>query len=167
MHLIGMDTKSTKLMIALKKYYRDAKKLAILKSMVSNGSDGISLRLIDWLVTNYSKTHCVVYDVNGKPFCLHQNYKNMLKAYSKRMFDPFRRHNRLYIDTMDGVFETTVAQLTFFRWAIDHKVVKYAIDNKNKIKNDMEKQSILGGQKRKVNGKGTHIYNVNLMISFD
>ena len=161
-----MDTKSTKLMMTLKRYYSDPKKLNILKNMVSNHADSISLRLIDWLVTNYSKTHCVVYDVNGKPFCLHQNYKNMLKAYSKRMFDPFRRHNRLYIDITGGVFETTVAQLTFFRWAIENKVVRYAEDHKAEIKHDMESQCTKGSKKRTPN-KGTHIYNVNMLISFD
>ena len=161
-----MDNKSTKLLVSLKKYYSDPKKMTILRNIVSNAPNNVSLRLVDWLVTNYSKIHCVVYDVNGKTFCLHQNYKNMLKAYSKRMFDPFRRHGRLYIDTSDGVFETTVAQLTFFRWAIDNKVVKYAQDHKSKIKTDMEAQSVAVG-KKKTSLKGTHIYNVNMTISFD
>ena len=161
-----MDNKSTKLLISLKKYYSDPKKMTTLRNIVSNAPNNVSLRLVDWLVTNYSKSHCVVYDVNGKTFCLHQNYKNMLKAYSKRMFDPFRRHGRLYIDTSDGVFETTVAQLNFFRWAIDNKVIKYAQDHKSKIKTDMEAQSVTVG-KKKANLKGTHIYNVNMTISFD
>jgi len=161
-----MDNKSTKLLVALKRYYSDQKKMTILRNIVSNAPNNISLRLVDWLVTNYSKSHNVVYDVAGKTFCLHQNYKNMLKAYSKRMFDPFRRHGRLYIDANDGVFETTVAQLTFFRWAIDNKVVKYAQEHKHKIKLDMESQGVVNGKKKKTSLKGTHIYNVNMTISF-
>ena len=160
-----MDNKSAKLLITLKNYYKDPKKMTILRDIVSNSPNNVSLRLIDWLVTNYSKTKCVIYDVNGKSFCLHQNYKNMLKAYSKKMFDPFRRHGRLYIDTHDGVFETTVAQLTFFRWAIDNKVIKYANTHKIEIKNDMEKQLTVGKKKGMV--KGAHMYNVNMTISFD
>tara|TARA_B110000971_G_C19769316_1_gene390092 strand:- start:29 stop:436 length:408 start_codon:yes stop_codon:yes gene_type:complete len=133
-------------------------------NIISNSSD-VSLRLIDWLVTNYSKTQNVVYEVGNKPFHLHQNYKNMLKAYSKRMFDPFRRHNRLYLEIQDGVFETTVAQLTFFKWAIDHKVIKFAHQHKEAIKINMEAHNRCDSKKKKQN-KGAHIYSVNMTISF-
>ena len=159
-----MDSKASKLLISLKTYYKDPKRLQVLMNIISNSSD-VSLRLIDWLVTNYSKSQNVVYEVGNKPFHLHQNYKNMLKAYSKKMFDPFRRHNRLYLDVQGGVFETTVAQLTFFKWAIEHKVIKYAHQHKEAIKTNMETNH-RGDLKKKTQNKGAHIYSVNMTISF-
>ena len=57
------------------------------------------------------------------------------------MFDSFRRHNRIYIDCSSlniYGFETTVAQLTFFRWAIENKIVEYAYKHRDIIKEDMD-----------------------------
>ena len=68
----------------------------------------------------------------------------MLKAYSKKMFDPFRRHDRIKIDCPHlGLlkFNTTVAQLTFFKWAIENKIVEYALKHKQKIKIDMDENT--------------------------
>ena len=54
-----------------------------------------SLRLIDWFVTNYSKIHNTSYILNNQKFCVYMNYKNQLKAYSKKLFDPFCRRERI------------------------------------------------------------------------
>ena len=94
-----MEKRSDKMLQHLLNYYKDDDKLkCIVKVINSNeGKNAVSLRLIDWLVTNYSKSCSVIYKVDGKTFNMHQNYKDMLKAYSKKLFDPFRRHDRLNI----------------------------------------------------------------------
>ena len=111
----------------------------------------ISLRLLDWLITNYSKKYNIVYDGNGdKPFNIFLNYKNQLKAYSKKFFDPFCRRNRIDFPikqeylcedvkslVSDNSFSTTIGQLNFFRWAIDNKIIDYAYKNHENIENDM------------------------------
>ena len=141
-----METKSEKLLKSLIIYYNKDDNLLKLKEITEskNNDVKISLRLIDWLVTNYSKSHNIVYSVNGRHFNLHQNYKDMLKAYSKKMFDPFKRHDRIYIDCPHlGIykFQTTVAQLTFFKWASEYKIIDYAQKHKKQIKNDMDKNT--------------------------
>jgi hypothetical protein len=55
----------------------------------------VSLRSIDWFVTNYSKKNNIVIKNNGQYINVFQDYKNQLKGYSKKYFDPFRRNDRI------------------------------------------------------------------------
>jgi hypothetical protein len=134
-----MENRSQKLFNSLKIYYTPDKIEQIL-NVINQTTNKVSLRLIDWLVTNYSRSHNVSYKLrSGSMFNLHQSYKNMLKAYSKKLFDPFKRHNRVYIELKKPIqdvyiIETTVAQLTFLKWAIDYEVIEYANKYKDKIK---------------------------------
>lgn len=178
-----MEDRSQKILTSLMKYYKDPEKLNMMQQIISaqSSSNKVSLRLVDWLVTNYSKSHNVVYYVNKMPFNMHQSYKNMLRAYSKKLFDPFRRHKRVYLngdnhDNINGVIETTVAQLTFFKWAIENDVLKYAYENRKTIKDDMDKntrcrsdESSESQQKRKEMYKTTkkaNMYSVNICVTF-
>lgn len=114
----------------------------------------ISLRSIDWFITNFSKknnTYYLIYnDENGNPSFDDKNneyrnnmnvfhsYKSQLKAYSKKRFDPFCRRDRLLFE-MDGghSVETTIGQLNFFKWAISNMVVDYIGLYKDEIEYDM------------------------------
>ena len=76
-----------------------------------NDHESISLRSIDWFITNYSKknnTYYIVYgDKDGLPsfsdidnkyrnnMNVFHSYKSQLKAYSKKKFDPFCRRDRI------------------------------------------------------------------------
>ena len=53
------------------------------------GQGDISLRVMDWFVTNYAKKHNIAYSLNGQEFSVYLNYKSQLKAFSKKLFDPF------------------------------------------------------------------------------
>ena len=63
----------------------------------------ISLRLLDWFVTNFAKKKNIAYFVDRKRggkkrkmyFNVFLNYKSQLKAYSKQQFDPFCRKWKL------------------------------------------------------------------------
>ena len=72
-----------------------------LNSIISQ-KETLSLRILDWLVTNYSKKLNIVYklEINGdvKYFNIYLEYKNQLKAYSKKYFDPFCRRERILIN---------------------------------------------------------------------
>ena len=75
------------------------------------GDKKISLRIIDWFVTNYSKKNNIFYEIyeksNGeltfessgntlyKQINIYHAYKSQLKSYSKKKFDPFCRRDRL------------------------------------------------------------------------
>ncbi len=50
---------------------------------ILTGQSPVSLRLIDWFVTNYSKKFNVSYLLNDRQFLVHFHYKRELKAYSK------------------------------------------------------------------------------------
>tara|TARA_Y100001958_G_C20981720_1_gene372638 strand:- start:39 stop:614 length:576 start_codon:yes stop_codon:yes gene_type:complete len=114
----------------------------------------ISLRSIDWFITNYSKknnTYYLIYnDKEGNPSFDDENndyrnnmnvfhsYKSQLKAYSKKRFDPFCMRDRLLfkMDSEHSV-ETTIGQLNFFKWAISNLVVDYIELYKDEIECDM------------------------------
>lgn len=58
----------------------------------------ISLRILDWFVTNYAKKYFVVYELQHQGrFKVYHDYKLKLKAYGKQRFDPFRRWERIVI----------------------------------------------------------------------
>jgi len=99
-----------------------------------DGTSEMSLRLIDWFVTNYAKQNSTSYILNGQEFLVYTNYKSQLKAYSKKLFDPFCRRERIMFQIVDNpAFMTTVGKLNFFRWAIEKGVLNYITLNSAKI----------------------------------
>lgn len=111
---------------------------------VINGTTNISLRIMDWFVTNYSKKHYTVYDLedSGTPpkrFKVYVDYKLKLRAYSKKRFDPFCRWERINVPHLGGTtyIQTTLGQLNFFKWAIENQVLRYIHENYSVIESDM------------------------------
>ena len=110
---------------SLQSFYMNRSDLMeILK--ILDGESSMSLRLIDWFVTNYSKFHNISYIHKNQEFFVYIDYKNQLKAYSKKLFDPFCRRERILFQ-MNNVpaFLTTVGKLNFFRWAIEKGVLDF------------------------------------------
>ena len=110
------------------------------------GDSEVSLRLIDWFVTNFSKKHNVVLshelaDGSGTSvhFNVYLNYRAQLKAYSKQQFDPFRRRDRIefFYDEGSPSVETTIGQLNFFRWMLQNRVIDYVTRHAAAIERDM------------------------------
>ena len=114
----------------------------ILPIITSNSH--ISIRVLDWFVTNYSKKYTVIYELKGKDingekyFNVYLQYKCQLKSYKKKIFDPFCRKQRIafHYDENKCVV-TTIGQLNFFSWAITYGVLKYVEENIQAITNDM------------------------------
>jgi hypothetical protein len=69
-----------------------------------------------------------------KHIIVYLSYKSHLKAYSKKMFDPFCRWKRIKFHDV----ETTVGQLNFFEWAINDDVLDYLETNRETVHDDME-----------------------------
>jgi len=87
---------------------------------------GISLRKLEWFVTNYSKAKHVTYTApNGKLFTVHVAYKSSLDGYSKKLFDPFCRTERIEFKGLT----TTCAQLNFIRWVLTNGILDHIIKN--------------------------------------
>ena len=109
---------------------------------IITGKSKISLRILDWFVTNFSKKNNINYPVllndKTKNFIVYLDYKSQLKAYSKKNFDPFCRRERISFIDHDGKdLITTVGQLNFFRWAIENNIIEYIINNYDEIEIDM------------------------------
>ena len=110
---------------------------------IINGTSKISLRLVDWFVTNYAKKYFIVINTSNNPrFIVHVQYKLQLKAYSKKRFDPFCRWDRVTIPYgEDQYIETTIGQLNFFKWFISNNILEYIEDNFQTIEEDMNSRN--------------------------
>lgn len=114
------------------------KKLEIIYDII-NRNNKVSLRILEWFVANYAKTHKVSYKLENKTFLVYNSYKDeQLNSYKKKLFDMYRRMDRVFIPIKkDKVLETTVAQLNFFTWIFKCKILEYIEKNIEKIKKDL------------------------------
>jgi hypothetical protein len=157
----------------LSAFYADEGLRSRVKSILT-GESRISLRLMDWLVTNYAKKHNVSYMTkSGRHVIVYLAYKAHLKAYSKKMFDPFCRWKRIQFMGMN----TTVGQLNFFEWAIQDEVLDYLDDHFEEVQRDMDACSTVivpkEGERRKRHElsrsatKAMCLHSVTVKVSFD
>ena len=149
----------------LKFFYENTKNLETLFKILNHNNlykkskeTKISLRLIDWFVTNYCKKNKVIIQKKIKNkieyINIYNNYKSNLRAFSKQLFDPFRRKNIIYLNytirnnkiyisfsyennTKKNFIKTTIGQINFFKWIIDNNIYEYITNNKKIIENDM------------------------------
>ena len=92
-----------------------------LEDILSHKS-GISLRNIEWFVTNYAKEKRTRFKTpTGNDVDVHIAYKSSLGGYSKKYFDPFCRTERIQFKGLT----TTIAQLNFIRWCIRNGILEY------------------------------------------
>ncbi len=103
------------------------------------GDTEISLRLIDWFVTNYCRKFFIGYPLNGQEFLVYLSYKSQLRAYSKQLFDPNCRRERILFEIPGKEpFLTTVGKLNFFRWAYESNVLKYIEEHLEEIEKERD-----------------------------
>ena len=122
-------------------YQQDNYKQLNVMLSVLNGESKISLRIIDWFVTNYAKQHFTVYENEGERFFVWTRFRSAEDGYSKEMFDPYCRKDRIiipYDETTQIV--TTIGQLNFFKWAIMNNVIDYIVANYDDITKDMNQR---------------------------
>lgn len=125
-------SKTDILLTSINKFYNEDENKAILMNIL-NKKSGISLRNIEWFITNYSKKNHTSYTTrNGKVFLVHCAYKSTLDGYSKKLFDPFCRSDKIsyIIPGTDEEIQTTLAQLNFIKWCIKNNILDYIKDNK-------------------------------------
>lgn len=160
-HSDKLHTQNELLLKCLMDFYKDKTRLERIMSII-NGESPISLRLVDWFVTNYSKKYYTVYDLetdDGRTtrFKVHNEYKLKLKAYSKRRFDTFCRWDRITIPyNENSSMETTIGQLTLFKWAIECKIIDYIQEHIDEIEQDMNERNSIS-KKRNTNMEDSNI----------
>lgn len=141
-------------------YERPVHREIFLRIMDDRGC--LSRRTMEWFVTQYAKKHNVHYQpseflhspwrrqdssengpsaaaiTNAQYVHVHRLYKIKQRACSKRMFDPFCRHERvsMALPGMESVV-STVGQLNFVKWAIENCVVDYMLLHAEAIRRDM------------------------------
>ncbi len=135
------------------KFYKKCGDKEIIRMLnIINGESEISLRVLDWFVTRYSKRKIDFNDDDDNTldaFDVHISYKSELKSYKKKYFDPFRRRKKFYypfylnekhFDSNNSqaskeviLLYTTLGQLNFFRWAISNKIIHYVFKNLDNI----------------------------------
>lgn len=164
------------LMRSLGKFYGADDNIEKLVGVIDGRSD-ISLRMIDWFVTNYAKKRNIIHKrraANSQQtaplstalkegpervsyFSVYLSYREELRTYSKQQFDPFRRNDHIVFRYgEDEALETTVGQLNFFRWAIENGILDYIRDHRAEIDEAMTgKQSgPSGGSEGREGGLG-------------
>lgn len=133
-------------------FYQNKEYLEIVKKIVNreftvpssssknenSSNKKVSIRIVNWFVTNYAKQHFTVYENEGDRFFVWTRFRSAEDGYSKEMFDPYCRKDRIiipYDETTQIV--TTIGQLNFFKWAIMNKVIDYIVANYDDITRDM------------------------------
>ena len=101
--------------------------------------EGFSLRVVDWMVTNYSKTHRLVLMFRDAPTDIHNDYHRFLNVFNKRHFDPFARRERIQlIVNNERIVFTTVGQLNFMKWFLERGLEETARSRRQDIEADMK-----------------------------
>ena len=138
---------------------------------IINGEHKVSLRLIDWFVTNYSKKYYTTFNItsksgNARRFKVYVDYKLKLKAYSKKRFDPFCRWDRITIPYGENTsIQTTLGQLNFFRWALEYRILDFIEKNLVDIENDMNKRNSSSKNRGTKSGAKTRKKRKELSVS--
>ena len=135
-------------------FYETNENSNIFIYLISNNSP-ISIRLIDHFVTKYSKNFKTNYKLKEnnieQTFNVYTSYKQQLKGYQKKYFDPFSRGERIPFFINDICIITTISQLNFFKWFINKKIYDYVLENRNHIDNDMNQKSRIQNKVTKIN----------------
>jgi hypothetical protein len=138
------------LLNSLNSFYSNNEEYKLILKNIINGKHELSLRMIDWLVTRFSKSNNIIYWINDsddkiydflpdnddqylikndkfKKINVYLDYRAQLKSFKKFNFDAFRRHKRISFkidDEKEEFIETTIGKLNFFRWAIEKNVIE-------------------------------------------
>jgi hypothetical protein len=147
-----IDCKPELVISSLQKFYTNREDIERILPYLQGTAD-LSLRLIDWFVTNYCRRYFVSYPLNGQEFLVYVSYKSQLKAYSKQYFDPNCRRERILFQIPGNEpFLTTVGKLNFFRWAIETQLLDYIDEHIEEIQKERAEAIKESGKARRESG---------------
>ena len=171
-------SKEEVLLDSLHEFYKNKNNIEKILPIVT-GTSEISLRVLDYFVTNYAKYNDVKFrKKNNVTYNVYQDYKNKLKSYNKRFFDPFCRINKknstnkiAFKYDNDKYIVTTIGQLNFFRWAIRNKIIDYVVEDHSNINKEMNKMNSTKKKYKLTNSlktpkKENKEYVINTTINF-
>jgi hypothetical protein len=160
------ESQNALLLIKLKEFYSDYETVDKMLKVIT-GESKISLRIVDWFVTNYAKKYYVILDNElGERFKVHNEYKLKLDANSKRRFDPFCRRERTNLPYKDGThIETTIGQLNFFKWVLENNIIPYIEEHYSDIEADMNSRNSTAKIKTVISNNKTRKRREELSVS--
>ena len=138
-------------------YFTDERVETVLMPILTMQS-AVSLRALDWLVTNYAKKHALAWPLavgkgdaltTQRMFSVFNEYRTWLRTWRRRLFDPFQRRVRVYFLHEKSWYSTTVGQLNFLYFAQMTQIIEYAHKHVDAIDKDMT-LSIHASRKRKI-----------------
>jgi hypothetical protein len=137
--IIRITSHEQMLLNCIEDFYKDKENAKKLIELI-NGE--ISIRLIDFFITSYSKKNRINYFITNNEkdkviFNVYSSYKSQLKAWNKRYFDPFSRGIRIPYFLNDDCLITTIGQLNFFKWFISNNIYIFIKENISKIELEM------------------------------
>ena len=124
---------------SLRSYFQMHRDQFALMHEICEGKASVSLRMLDWLCTNFSKSHSNTLPIESSAELYHL-YKNCLRGFGKRYFDPFCRRGRKLIQIDDHELSTNIGQMNFFKWAFQNRVVDFAVEHKKRIETHMNER---------------------------
>ena len=140
-------SKEELLLKSLTEYFYNNKKFDKIFDIITGKSE-ISLRPIDRFVTNYAYKYNIICNIDDKNINIYNSYKNQLRAYNKRFFDPFCRINKnniikriIFRYDNDKYIETTIGQINFLSM-LEYNILDYIENNYCNIYNDLNNKVI-------------------------
>lgn len=177
----GIPTQLGLLMESVTDFYEDPVYMEQMISII-NQTHILSLRILDWFVTNYSKKYKTIIPSSEYNLDVYQMYKLQLKSLGKIRMDVFCRKNKLiFYYAKDKFIETSCGQLCFFKWCFENDILTYVKEHQQIIEEDMkesltEKKVCMkkllkeGGPKRKQtsinSSKSLSKYKMNYTVTF-
>ena len=134
--------------------YTDPSFFSVLLALIKQDAP-VSLRILDWLCVNFAKKNSTFYSLPQQrsriPFEIHKEYKQTLRCYKRRLFDPFQRTKRIYFEhsAENILVSTTVGQVAFVVWAMRNGVYTFACTHTKVIEDDMRETIRLNRKMKK------------------
>lgn len=125
----------------------------------------LSIRLIDYFITKYSKNNKICYKINNNDIIQNINvyisYKQQLKIYQKKNFDPFSRGYRIPYFLNETCIITTISQLNFFKWFFTNGLYEYILKHHSDIELEMNSKNKNKPKNKKniISKKKIQLYN--------
>ena len=137
-----LSARERTLLRRLRREYTDEIARTVLRPLIDQTSP-VSLRALDWAVVNWAKQHNVVCSslVPGEMTNIHHAYRNALQYWKRRLFDPFRRRDRVQIELDGQLHDTTLGQSNFALWTYQTGVMGYVLGHIEAIEADMNQVS--------------------------
>ena len=118
----------------------DKEKAEELAEMLLPSRKGVSLRLADHLVVQYSRDNDLMIPNprGGPPIQLWNSYRRTLVVNTKKYFDVFKRKNIIKAVLLDEEIESTVGQIVFLAWYSEKGLVDFMNEHQLDVRKHMQ-----------------------------